>query len=72
MAVVSAADLGVPEIFNAAQFFLDRHIEEGRGHKVAIEVRRGTDDHARRAAGSTPTASAARWSMSVACGQKSA
>ena len=37
MAVVSAADLGVPEIFNAAQFFLDRHIEEGRGHKVAIE-----------------------------------
>ena len=34
---VSAADLGVPRIFNAATHFVDRHLAEGRGSKVAIE-----------------------------------
>jgi benzoate-CoA ligase len=34
---VRAADLGVPEAFNAAAHFIDRHIAEDRGAKVAIE-----------------------------------
>jgi len=33
----TAAALGVPETFNAAAHFVDRHIAEGRGTKVAIE-----------------------------------
>jgi benzoate-CoA ligase family protein len=37
MAVVSATDLGIPEVFNAASVFVDRHVSEGRGDKVAIE-----------------------------------
>ena len=34
--VVTAQDLGVPETFNAADYFVDRHVREGRGSKVAI------------------------------------
>lgn len=34
---MTAADLGVPEAFNAAAYFVDRHAAEGRGAKVAIE-----------------------------------
>jgi benzoate-CoA ligase len=33
----TAADLGVPEQFNAAGYFVDRHLAEERGDKVAIE-----------------------------------
>jgi benzoate-CoA ligase family protein len=33
----TAADLGVPETFNVATHFVDRHVREGRGAKVAIE-----------------------------------
>ena len=33
----TAADLGVPEQFNAATYFVDRHLLEGRAEKVAIE-----------------------------------
>jgi benzoate-CoA ligase family protein len=33
----TAADLGIPERFNAARYFIDRHLFEGRGGKVAIE-----------------------------------
>ena len=33
----TAASLGVPETFNAATYFVDRHVAEGRGAKVAIE-----------------------------------
>ena len=33
----SAAELGVPEQFNATAYFVDRHFAEGRGAKVAIE-----------------------------------
>ena len=33
----SAASLGVPPTFNAATHFVDRHLREGRGAKVAIE-----------------------------------
>jgi benzoate-CoA ligase len=34
---VTAADLGVPEAFNAATHFVDRNLRDGRGAKVAIE-----------------------------------
>src|SRR5262245_9537411 len=37
MPFLTAADLGVPPIFNAASFFVDRHLDEGRGEKIAIE-----------------------------------
>ena len=33
----TAADLGIPEQFNAAAHFVDRHLAEGRGARVAIE-----------------------------------
>src|SRR5947207_2568472 len=35
--VASAASLGIPETFNAAAYFIDRHVAEGRGGSVAIE-----------------------------------
>jgi benzoate-CoA ligase len=35
--VKTAADLGIPERFNATTHFIDRHLAEGRGAKVAIE-----------------------------------
>jgi len=34
---LSAADLGIPTLFNAATQFVDRNIDEGRGDRVAIE-----------------------------------
>ena len=37
MSTVSAADLGVPETFNAATHFVDRNVVEGRADRVAIE-----------------------------------
>src|SRR5579863_5919869 len=33
----TAASLGIPEIFNAATYFVDRHVVGGRGNYVAIE-----------------------------------
>ena len=33
----TAAGLGVPATFNAASYFIDRHLPEGRGGKTAIE-----------------------------------
>jgi len=33
----TAADLGIPEQFNAAVYFVDRHVAEGRGARIAIE-----------------------------------
>jgi benzoate-CoA ligase len=35
--IKSAADLGVPPVFNAASYFVDRHVAEGRSASVAIE-----------------------------------
>ncbi len=35
--VTDAVALGVPDAFNAAAYFIDRHLPEGRGSKVAIE-----------------------------------
>ena len=35
--IITAADLGVPERFNAATHFVDRHLAEGRGATIAIE-----------------------------------
>jgi benzoate-CoA ligase len=36
-AIKTAADLGLPATFNAATHFVDRHLREGRGGRVAIE-----------------------------------
>src|SRR5918994_1474375 len=35
--MVTAASLGIPEVFNAATHFVDRNVAAGRGGKVAIE-----------------------------------
>ena len=35
-------DIKLPSQFNAAEYFVDRHLEEGRGEKVAILSDRGT------------------------------
>jgi benzoate-CoA ligase family protein len=35
--IIKAADLGVPPIFNASTFFVDRHLHEGHGASIAIE-----------------------------------
>ena len=37
MSATDAAALGVPETFNAATYFVDRHVIVGRGSRVAIE-----------------------------------
>jgi benzoate-CoA ligase len=37
MTVATAESIGVPERFNAATFFVDRNVDEGRGDRVAIE-----------------------------------
>ena len=34
---VSAAELGVPEQFNAATYFVDRNVAEGRSARTAIQ-----------------------------------
>jgi benzoate-CoA ligase family protein len=34
---IDAAALGIPESFNVATYFIDRHVREGRGPSVAIE-----------------------------------
>ncbi|HMB82183.1 MAG TPA: AMP-binding protein, partial [Vicinamibacterales bacterium] len=34
---LTAESLGVPAIFNAATYFVDRNVAEGRGGRVAIE-----------------------------------
>jgi len=34
---ITAADLGVPDTFNAAAYFVDRNVADGRGAHVAIE-----------------------------------
>lgn len=35
--MITAAELGVPRLFNAASHFVDRNVAEGRGEHVAIE-----------------------------------
>jgi benzoate-CoA ligase family protein len=35
--MITAADLDIPRVFNAAAWFVDRNVTEGRGDKVAIE-----------------------------------
>ena len=37
MPAISATDLGIPPVFNATSWFVDRHSEEGRAESVAIE-----------------------------------
>jgi benzoate-CoA ligase len=36
---MTAQELGVPDVFNAAAYFVDRHLGEGRADKIAIECR---------------------------------
>ena len=33
MTVRTASDLGIPETFNVAAYFVDRNVAEGRGHE---------------------------------------
>ena len=33
----TAEQIGVPQVFNAADYFVDRHLREGRADKIAIE-----------------------------------
>jgi benzoate-CoA ligase family protein len=33
----SAEDLGIPESFNVADYFVDRHVREGRADRIAVE-----------------------------------
>lgn len=35
--MITAAAFGVPDVFNAAGYFIDRHVQQGRGGRVAIE-----------------------------------
>ena len=42
----TAADLGVPETFNVATHFVDRHVREGRAAKVAIQCGDERDTYA--------------------------
>ena len=37
MSAITAQALGVPEVFNAAAYFVDRNVTDGRGRHVAIE-----------------------------------
>jgi len=37
MSVATAESIGVPERFNAATYFVDRNVAEGRGGRIAIE-----------------------------------
>ena len=34
----SGASILLPDPFNAATYFIDRHLDEGRGERVAIEA----------------------------------
>ncbi|HKS76738.1 MAG TPA: hypothetical protein VJQ82_26215, partial [Terriglobales bacterium] len=35
--MTSSGSIALPDSFNAASHFIDRHLKEGRGEKVAIE-----------------------------------
>src|SRR3954471_2152012 len=37
LGTITAADLGIPLTFNAAEYFVDRHLHQGRGPRIAIE-----------------------------------
>ena len=34
----SGASILLPDQFNAATYFIDRHLDQGRGEKIAIEA----------------------------------
>ena len=67
---VSAAQLGVPEIFNAATHFVDRNVAEGRAETPAIECgdERITYDALRR--GVNRFGSALRDRLGVRCEER--
>jgi len=38
MSAATAESIGIPPIFNAATYFVDRNVDAGRGSNVAIEI----------------------------------
>jgi benzoate-CoA ligase len=62
---VVAAEIGIPAQFNAASYFVDRHLEEGRGEKVAIECGEQSVTYAQVAERCNRIASALRSQLGV-------
>ena len=67
---MTAAELGVPETFNAATYFIDRHIGEGRGSNVAIECGADRITHAELAERVNRLGSALRTRLGVRSGDR--
>jgi benzoate-CoA ligase len=63
--VISAADLGVPRVFNAASHFIDRHVSEGRSASIAIECGAERVTYAQLAEGVNRVGSALRDTLDV-------
>jgi benzoate-CoA ligase family protein len=70
MTVLDAARLGVPELFNAASFFVDRNVAEGRGDRVAIECGEARITYGELLTNVDRFASALRHSLSVRCEER--
>ena len=68
--VTTAADLGVPRLFNAATHFIDRHVGSGHGSRIAIEC--GDDRSPTSSFSSTSIASRARCAHARRSAAKSA
>ena len=62
---VTAEDLGIPETFNAADYFVDRHVREGRGAKIAIACGEQQVTYREVAAGITRVGAALRDQLGV-------
>jgi benzoate-CoA ligase family protein len=63
--MLTAADLGVPRMFNAATHLVDRHLDDGRGEHVAIECGDDRISYAQVAAGVNRFGSALRTELDV-------
>ncbi|HUE86889.1 MAG TPA: benzoate-CoA ligase family protein [Vicinamibacterales bacterium] len=63
--MLTAADFGVPRLFNAATYFVDRHIDDGRGGHVAIECGDERISYAQVAEGVNRFGSALRTDLDV-------
>ncbi len=62
---ITAADLGVPRVFNAASHFIDRHMREGRSASIAIECGEERVTYAQLAEGVNRVGSALRDMLDV-------
>src|SRR6266852_2028115 len=65
MRATTAADLCIPETFNAATHFVDRHLLEGRGGDVAIECGSESVTYAQLAEGVNRFGSSLRETLDV-------